>query len=320
MALTDAGKYGERWLERLIRSDADRMAHRAQVVFEIAPYGSVREYRHPDGANIIAVLGELELAGHRYPRALLLEIGIGRGKPYTELSDVAFARRHFASIPADAYERVAPHLFRIMQELSDATVKRWRHAHITLKCPRARYAGSLFHEHEKRSFTSDRGKRFSVSCDDTLLLGDLCWSHLFALHQSFKKFVNFIDGSLACLNEKAKKRFAEEWLPLELAERMRVLGPYALIALERVATQTAVQERNPVKEHYPNQIADAIKKALGASEPFEFALACAAKHSGAYQRLGSFRVYDATWRRPRCHMSVRTFEILPSHCDAQEVS
>lgn len=300
LTLVDVNKYSTRWLEQLIKSDADRMSHCAQVVLELRSDGSVYEKRNPNGASIIAVIGGLELAGHNYQRALLLEVGIGRGKPYTELSGVSFDRRHFAGIASGAYYRIAPYLFHIMQELSDTTVQQWKHPCKTLRLSTTRYVGSSLHKGE-RNFMFERGKRFSISCDDTLLLGDLCWSHLMTMRHRIMKFAKFIDGSLTCLRGKARKWFVQEWLPLELAERMRAWGPYTLIALEHTAKK---------KRRHSRLIANFVRQALSGLEPLEFKLANAANYSGVRDRLGLLRVYDATWRRQRVNMSVRTFEVL----------
>lgn len=298
LAFTQAGKYSARSLEYYIQNDADRMTNLAQVVLDIAPDGSVYEHRNLNGANILAVTGELALANRHYPRALLLEIGIGRGKPYSDLYGIS-SRRHFVGITNDAYHRVAPHLFRIMQELSDVTVGNWKNTKTSLWLPTMHYRGKALSE-SGRYFAFERGKRFSISCDDILPLGDLCWSHLMTMHLRIMRFINLIDGGLTRLRVGERKRFVE-WLSLELTKRMQTWGPYCIASLKHAAT----------KKQHKETISQLVQQAVGDAEPVELVLARAANNSGAHLRIGEMHVYDATWRQPRVNMSVRTFEVLP---------
>ncbi|MFH0831156.1 MAG: hypothetical protein V1895_03795 [Parcubacteria group bacterium] len=128
---------------------------RARVVVRMTDKGVVITHNVRSRISLIVVLGPATIEGERVNEALLVEIGVGYAQPYSRLYPLLkpinrcgvrrkdlrqqrllfklrprrlnFARRTTAQgLSPEQYLAVAPYLFSAIQEVADASIRRWQ--------------------------------------------------------------------------------------------------------------------------------------------------------------------------------------------------
>jgi hypothetical protein len=139
--------------------------------------------------NVIAAIGpgiglpSTPVAGQQFEECLLLEVGIGRTRPYHAGRNFdgperrrlwVKKRRKWFTLTDEQYQNVAPFVFTTIQYLTNKRVKGWESPTFWLKGRRTYYSRA-----NKRTFVSEtyreqeRGARFSVSPLDEQLTADI---------------------------------------------------------------------------------------------------------------------------------------------------
>lgn len=193
---------------------------------------SYRKHSDP-GLGIIAVIGEPkteplhpDLINSGIKNAVLLEIGIGKSRPYHETSlpqsrrngntgrNWLVKRRKWFSLSPDQYAAIAPELFKLMENLTDRKVA-GRKCHpgnpFVLNYPTRHYSqnNKRYSERIKTGFFP-QGTRYSVNLSDELMLNDLYWATLYGNLQVIRHIsgaANFINR---CLNRYKQNGYDSE--------------------------------------------------------------------------------------------------------------
>jgi hypothetical protein len=179
----------------------------AKFVFRIREGGvSIKE--NPTGKLLVAaVIGpaEITVAPEIPPQkqAVLLEVGIGRGRPYKEGNhDDRWTnlRRKWFFLTEEQYRLVAPEIFRLLQRLTNERVANWQFPNWEIPVPRRWWAqrGREFSESITFRFFP-RGARFSVAEADKWLISDIYRAELVhnkALRGQLSGLSGFIDKAL----------------------------------------------------------------------------------------------------------------------------
>jgi len=194
----------------LIVKDVRVVEEEAIGVFKIFPdWVEFVENKSPR-LGVLAVVGPAEGFGRKFEKALLLEVGVSRGRPYhpakglkrqlgqSEISK----RRKWLSLSPEQYQLIAPFLFTKLQELTNERVPLWKkgpYSEDPFLVPTPRHYWS---RHYKTLFESikylpqPKGVRFSVSREDEFFLGDIYWAEKNLnpyLSKKLMKLAKFID-------------------------------------------------------------------------------------------------------------------------------
>lgn len=170
------------------------------MTIEITPAG-VEEHVNPDpGLRVIGVIGQgasghKNLCGQKFEKAVLMEIGISRGRPYgatvtpidsfdPEMPKTLARRRgEYFSITEEQYIQAAPYLWEHIQRIADERISRWKRGpKYPIKLPTQRtFMHALTHKIRQYLFLwrpQPKGARFSVSKHDTYLIQDIFFAEL----------------------------------------------------------------------------------------------------------------------------------------------
>ena len=115
------------WKARVACNQAERVAHTARWVLTIDGKGAVLSVvqNKPHQLDVMAVIGPAEAGGIRYEQTVLVEIGIRRGKPYSQGKPIdsltgkrkrIFTRQKFATIDLPRLCRMWKRLESVMVE------------------------------------------------------------------------------------------------------------------------------------------------------------------------------------------------------------
>lgn len=135
--------------------------------------------------SVIAVVGSGKFAGVSYERALLLEIGLGRGRPYQKVEFNAekggeLSRRKWFSLTPEQYRAIAPHLFSLLKEIAEEQMAKWKNGPFyDVVVKRVFFSRKLGEHIERRKTLSyPRGVRFTASVADDFLVKDIYWAEM----------------------------------------------------------------------------------------------------------------------------------------------
>ena len=231
-----------RKIPQLINGDVDLVSREAQYVLilyrEDGAYG-VTVNRNPNGKlSVIAVSGEGTFEGVCYPLALLCEIGLRRGKPYQRpcardaSGKLILWRRTWFALTFEQYQAAAPHIFSILQKITDETSRAWLFGN--RKSPRNVFVPIQRWNRKKRSVEAAskkvgylNGVRFSVLPKEEFLIRDLYWAEAFLnkdIARITEGLVHFIGQSLAPYMKRRPNR--KDFFSLRRTKRLKesVLG------------------------------------------------------------------------------------------------
>ncbi len=186
----------------LVKRDVASILRWAEVTIEITPAGGIEEHVNPDpGLRVIGVIGQgainhKNFCGQKFEKAVLMEIGISRGRPYgatvTPIDSfdpemhrtIARRRGEYFSITEEQYIQAAPCLWKHIQRIADERINRWKRGpKYPIELPTQR---TFMHARTHKIIQSlfprrpqPKGVRFSVSKHDTYLIQDIFFAELF---------------------------------------------------------------------------------------------------------------------------------------------
>ncbi|MBU1137238.1 hypothetical protein KKD72_02650 [Patescibacteria group bacterium] len=172
-------------------------------------------YRNANGRlNVLAVLGPVQ----KFEEKLLLEIGMGRARPYCPSEGYRKAleikkktkcpwmpkRQKIFSLSLEQYVLIAPEIFNIIRDIAEEKVRSWKSGPcFWLPTPRnywSAWSGQIIPS--TSHFPWLRGIRFSFSKQDEYLLQDLFWAEL--------NLNNGLNRSLSGTAAYIRRRFYQE--------------------------------------------------------------------------------------------------------------
>lgn len=173
---------------KLVKSDAACVERHARYLFIVDEEGSplALYWRENAPLNIVAVIGPAVWNGHAFSTSLLLEIGLGRARPYHDalappgylpLGRAISKRRNYGFLGPDRFSALRPYLLDLLANHAEDVVSRWKHKTWNIPSYRSRVVktGRIKEVVTRQKEVSHRrGARVSVSCQDTDLLGLFC--------------------------------------------------------------------------------------------------------------------------------------------------
>lgn len=209
------------WVPELVARDVARVERHAAYVLQINGAGVEVVKNQDPKIQVVAVIGPGSAFGQNFDRAVLLEVGIGRARPWQETSSAPKRRPWFQMTP-EQYLVVAPTLFRILQEEVNRKVSAWKRGPgnpIYLPVRKTHFYRNI---HPRSSQVHvQRGCRFSVARRDWLLLADLYWGLLHVSeHRKIRGSGRYLETVLTMACGKKNLRVAHEDLVLQLAHRL----------------------------------------------------------------------------------------------------
>lgn len=179
--------------------------------------------------EILAVIGQYQDDRLNLDEAVLLEVGLSRGKPYQEATGLKdgnpnypknYPCRHpYLSITAEQYQLVAPEIFNYLVEYSINKVSLWKNdwfdpwwIKIDVGTHKNRFSG-LTKDH--KWLAARPAIRFAVSVHDNFLVSDIYWAELYGkdnLQEDLKKILKFIGDNLGGYKMRDRKRFPSNWM------------------------------------------------------------------------------------------------------------
>jgi len=178
----------------LVEEDVRRVREYALTVITIDKHNRphVRHHQGKAGLSVIAVVGPGMFQGRTYGEAVLLEVGVSRGRPYSEANRPVETvhrgehrqipkRRKWFFLTEEQYRAVAPVLFRIIREMTRARVGKWKRG--VPGRPAKIYRSVTRYSHRRHKLETRRelvavmnGARFSVAYVDRPLMADTLWA------------------------------------------------------------------------------------------------------------------------------------------------
>jgi hypothetical protein len=171
-------------VKKLMAGDVSRVEKYARFLFIVDEDGCPRAlYARSDAPlNIIAVLGPAVYNGHAFDTTLLLEIGLGRARPY----HAAFApqgvlpkgrailkRRNYKLLGVERFKALWPYICDVLVEHAESIVGGWKHRTWNIPSSRSRVRGGQVVTHTKE-VEHILGVRISVSFEDGWLVQAMC--------------------------------------------------------------------------------------------------------------------------------------------------
>lgn len=228
-------------VRELVARDLKVVEKGARIILEISPEGEVARKENPDFfLDIIAVIGSglsprLDWVP-QFHRALLCELGLGRGRPHNEAHRIIEGerkhvqpRRNYFRLSEDQYRLVSPIVFKILENLAKEKVASWKTGPtFSLPTPNVYYKRRTKRFEESFSHRQwPRGMRFSVPCSEAFFVSDLYWAEIFGNEQvkrSVRGFANFIDLCLQRykINGHSEREFRELKSVQPILARLRV--------------------------------------------------------------------------------------------------
>ena len=228
-------KIGPIPLEQLVKNDVNRVIQHASIIISLTPEGPMI-FANPNPAlNVLAVIGPGTGTPFKrfFERALLLEVGIGVGRPYHQAKSSIKKtsggkpksipkRRKWFHLTEQQYIQVAPWIFPTLQDLTNEKVARWEFNHnkpFRIKAKRSHFMRS------SKAFVSKiacldapRCARFSVSLEDRFFLPDIYWAekqnknvrlYLKGLAKKIDLRLNFNNYTRRKSSQKQRKELSE---------------------------------------------------------------------------------------------------------------
>ncbi len=205
---------------KLIEADVRRIRDHAAYVFTLNPNGKSFSLASNQGArlNVVAVIGPSIFEGSEIREAVLLEVGIGRTRPYSrsqgknngqKLSEIPRRRKCFSLSPKQ-YRFIAPALFGLLSKIAADKVAAWE----TPPFFRAEIESFWFSTRRKRTLANPRtrayprGVWFTVLREDAFLASDLLWAERQnkILNRILDGLVGFIGKRLSPYLGKRRRR------------------------------------------------------------------------------------------------------------------
>jgi hypothetical protein len=216
---------GPEMIARLVSQDVQRVKNQAAIVFEIEE-GKIRFSRNENPLlDIIAVIGPGWYSETKFNEAILLEIGIGKSRPYhlarrpgnlrkNGESSYLPPRRKWFSLSQEQYCQIAPIIFKTLKELSLEQIQgRECNSSNPFYAPTSRLYWS---RHQKSLFENENKipcrphTRFAVSLQDQFLISDVYCAEINLnrpLRNQLAGLANFIDLYLAPYKNGFKRSF-----------------------------------------------------------------------------------------------------------------
>lgn len=171
----------------LIERDVILTRRHAKMVLTVKEKTVKIEKNAAGRLGVIAVIGpgSSDELRNSFNEAVLLEVGIGKSRPYHEARGLN-RKSGESNIPKrlkecwltkEQYIVVAPFIFKTILELAKDKVEGWRSSHHSFWTPDRRYSKKKKKFHCYWNFCDwPRGMRFSVSCLDSLILADVLFA------------------------------------------------------------------------------------------------------------------------------------------------
>lgn len=212
--MSDGGSFG------FVQKDV-QIARQAQHLIKVTEK-RVRVMSQDTQIPLIAVVGPVQHNSYSYREAVLMEVGANRSRPYQPIQPYTpggRTKRHYmrprtkAFGPThDQYNRLAPRLFSLLQELTDRKVETWKSPIYWLPFP-CRY----FKRHGRQMLVRDggrkpvsRGVRFCVSRADPMLVSDLYWAE-FNMNSRVQHIIAGLAGFMHIRLSRTRSRSAKEF-------------------------------------------------------------------------------------------------------------
>lgn len=195
-------------IKKRIAGDVSRVEKYARFLFIVDEEGCPLSLRtlHNAPLNIIAVIGPTVYAGHTFSLALLLEIGLGRARPYHD----AFApagvlekgrwiakRRNYSLLSAERFEVLWPYVCDVVIEHTLEVTGKWKHKSWNVPSSRARLVRIDRQKQiivRAKEVEHSRGVRISVAFKDEHLLRTIL-----ELDMEHSKSMVYGEARLICL-------------------------------------------------------------------------------------------------------------------------
>ncbi len=218
-------------LGRVVSDDAQRVLTKAAVVLEVSPRGKV--VRRVSNAK--PAIGTLAIIGRdRVGQQLLMEIGIGRTRPYHPCRQPGLRKWMSARCPGGTvtsvqYAALSAKIFLELQAISDARAGNWKPHNIPMG--RAYYTRRNGLATSRVERVMPRGIRFSIAKRDHMLLADFYWLQIYE-SEKYRSMVRFVDKLLGAYRGERgiMRRPYVVWLHDELKARASSTWPRYLLS------------------------------------------------------------------------------------------
>lgn len=212
-------------IPELVRRDVELVKKEAIFLLEFRGGDTEVKISPENRLNILVVIGPVEnhaindkrIIKYFPKEAILLEIGLRRGRPYAEAKNTSRRvgepvnfpfRRKWFQMSGFQFLKTVPLIFRLFQEHANKITFHWRDSYISgLRNWWSHRQGKLFCEKKYR--LRKKGIRFSVHKKDEHLLKFVYWAEL-NLNHSLKNhlsgLVKFIDKRLKIYRENGYSR------------------------------------------------------------------------------------------------------------------
>ncbi len=270
----------------LVEGDVCRVRENALVVITLDQRNKLRvDYRRGrSGLSVIAVIGPGSFGGCNYNEAVLLEVGVSRGRPYAAANKTKGSYRAGESrqIPKrrkwfwptlEQYTAVAPEIFRIIRELTKARMANWQCG--TPENPRKILTSVSSFSHRRKKVETRRayvevtnGIRFSIPYTDQYLMADVLWAEweLSPLaKEKIPKMARFL-GLLMSRYKLSRRTSHGFWKQHNAAIAKASID--RLLIHERVRLLAELMRKGEGKKHRPVRFClDRILEAIGEPSP-----------------------------------------------------
>lgn len=224
-------------IRRLILGDVLRVERYARFLFIVDEEGTPfpLQTRFDAPLNIIAVIGPAIYAGQVFGAALLLEIGLGRARPYHDaLAPSGFLptgraiqkRRNYRLLGAERFNVLCPYICDVLAKHAEEIVGGWEHKTWNIPSPKTRVVKTgrrkevLTRTRETEHF---RGARISIAFQDTELVSMFCGCDIGRTRKALEAEARLL---CYCLRGYANADYTDAELKLYArarASRMRIL-------------------------------------------------------------------------------------------------
>ena len=181
-------------------------------------------HRNKEGRlSVIAIIGPTQQFNRSFNEAVLLEIGLKRGKPYHEAFIAnrksgnepltLHKRRQWFSLSPEQWLKVRGPIFSLLQEITNERVNKWKcgpNNPYYIRTPKHRWTirgKKMIKTESKKPYLS--GIRFSIALKDQMFIKFVYWLEIYFnknLQKHLKGMANFIDKRLAPYRWNGHKR------------------------------------------------------------------------------------------------------------------
>lgn len=231
------------------RIDRDVVLVRREARYVITLVGEDESVRHnPNGnLNVVAIIGPGEYKGVSYPKALLMEAGIGKTRPYhrarprEDVGNISY-RMPLCGVDAVTYTRISDVLFDLLQRITNERVGAYKwgpHHPFLLRIKPKRFTPTTGLQTTVAFKEKLRGCRFSFAKRDSWALADIYWLQLNRMNGKIAKWITKT-LRLHEANADLSRTKSGRWLGEQFQKACPLVGqghlqPYVLIdALRRL--------------------------------------------------------------------------------------